>query len=60
MPSLIEGYQYDIFISYRQNDNKHDGWVTEFVNALKSEIEAAFKEDVTPLVARLCRVTYIL
>jgi hypothetical protein len=31
MPSIIPGYEYDIFISYRQKDNKHDGWVTEFV-----------------------------
>jgi hypothetical protein len=29
MPSIIPGYQYDIFISYRQKDNKYDGWVTE-------------------------------
>jgi 6-pyruvoyl-tetrahydropterin synthase len=31
MPSIIEGHTYDIFISYCQKDNKHDGWVTEFV-----------------------------
>ena len=47
MSSLIPGYEYDIFISYRQKDNKYDGWVTEFVNHLKSEIEATFKEDVS-------------
>ncbi len=47
MPSIIEGYNYDIFISYRQKDNKHDGWVTEFVNQLKGEIEATFKEDIS-------------
>lgn len=47
MASLIEGYEYDIFISYRQKDNKGDGWVTEFVNHLKREIEATFKEDVS-------------
>jgi len=35
MASLIPGYEYDIFISYRQKDNKHDGWVTEFVENLK-------------------------
>ena len=40
MASLIPGYEYDIFISYRQKDNKHDGWVTEFVNQLKGELEA--------------------
>jgi len=25
MPSIIPGYEYDIFISYRQKDNKRDG-----------------------------------
>lgn len=35
MTSLNEGYKYDIFISYRQKDNKYDGWVTEFVDNLK-------------------------
>ena len=47
MPSLIPGYEYDIFISYRQKDNKHDGWVTRFVENLKGEIEATFKEDIS-------------
>jgi tetratricopeptide (TPR) repeat protein len=47
MTSIIEGYQYDIFISYRQKDNKHDGWVTKFVDNLKGELEATFKEDVS-------------
>jgi tetratricopeptide (TPR) repeat protein len=47
MPSLRPGYEYDIFISYRQKDNKYDGWVTEFVGNLKKEIEATFKEDLS-------------
>jgi len=47
MPSLIQGYEYDIFISYRQKDNKYDGWVTEFVTNLKGELEATFKEDIS-------------
>jgi TolB-like protein len=47
MPSIIPGYEYDIFISYRQKDNKYDGWVTEFVSNLKKELEATFKEDVS-------------
>jgi len=46
MASLIPGYEYDIFISYRQKDNKYDGWVTEFVDRLKKELEATFKEDI--------------
>jgi TolB-like protein len=47
MPSLIPGFEYDIFISYRQKDNKYDGWVTEFVDNLKKELEATFKEDIS-------------
>src|SRR5512137_370638 len=47
MPSIIEGYNYDIFISYRQKDNKHDGWVTEFVNNLEGELESTFKEEIS-------------
>ncbi len=47
MASIIPGYEYDIFISYRQKDNKYDGWVTEFIDNLKREIEATFKEDVS-------------
>ena len=47
MPSLLPGYEYDIFISYRHKDNKGDQWVTEFVDALKAELEATFKEDIS-------------
>jgi TolB-like protein/cytochrome c-type biogenesis protein CcmH/NrfG len=47
MTSIIEGYNYDIFISYRQKDNKYDGWVTEFVDNLKKELEATFKEEIS-------------
>jgi TolB-like protein len=47
MPSIIEGYSYDIFISYRQKDNKHDGWVSEFVDNLKGELESTFKEEIS-------------
>jgi tetratricopeptide (TPR) repeat protein len=47
MPSLIPGFEYDIFISYRQKDNKYDGWVTEFVKNLKGELESAFKEEIS-------------
>jgi tetratricopeptide (TPR) repeat protein len=46
MASLIPGFTYDIFISYRQKDNKGDRWVSEFVEALKIEIESTFKEEV--------------
>jgi len=47
MASIIPGYEYDIFISYRQKDNKHDGWVTEFVDNLKGELESMFKDEVS-------------
>jgi TolB-like protein/Tfp pilus assembly protein PilF len=47
MPSLIPGYEYDIFISYRHKDNKGDHWVTEFVNSLRTELESTFKEDIS-------------
>ena len=47
MSSLIAGYNYDIFISYRQKDNKYDGWVTEFVDNLRKELEATFKEEIS-------------
>src|SRR5882757_4699256 len=46
MASIIPGFEYDIFISYRQNDNKYDGWVTEFVSNLNKELEATLKEKV--------------
>ena len=47
MASLIPGFEYDIFISYRQKDNKYDGWVTEFVDNLKKELEVTFKEEIS-------------
>jgi tetratricopeptide (TPR) repeat protein len=47
MTNFIPGYEYDIFISYRQKDNKGDGWVTEFVDNLKKELGATIKEEVT-------------
>ncbi len=47
MPSNQPKFTHDIFISYRQKDNKYDGWVTEFVENLRSEIDATFKEDIS-------------
>jgi len=47
MASIIPGYQYDIFISYRQKDNKGDRWVSEFVEGLKTELESTFKEEIS-------------
>ena len=62
MASLIPGFEYDIFISYRRKDNKggrqgapfsgatqscEAGWVSEFVEALKAELESTFKEEIS-------------
>ncbi len=46
MPSRLPGFEYDIFISYRQNDNR-SGWVTDFVRALEEELAATFMEPVS-------------
>jgi TolB-like protein len=46
VPSLIPGYEYDIFISYRHNDNL-DGWVTDFVQNLEKELRSTIKEPLT-------------
>jgi adenylate cyclase len=46
MPSLVPGFEYDLFISYRHNDNR-SGWVTEFVKALQEELKATIKEPIT-------------
>jgi TolB-like protein len=47
MASIVPGYENDIFISYRQKDNEYDGWVREFVDNLKRELHATFKEDIS-------------
>lgn len=47
MPSILPDYSYDIFLSYRQKDNKVDGWVTSFVAALKAELDATLKNPVS-------------
>jgi TolB-like protein len=45
-------HAYDVFISYRHNDNKApggagEGWVTEFVNHLTNELDAMVKGGVS-------------
>ncbi len=45
MSSILPGFEYDIFISYRHNDNR-SGWVTEFVNALQEELASTIKEPL--------------
>jgi len=46
MPAIITGFEYDIFISYRHNDNR-SGWVTDFAKALQEELAATIKEPVS-------------
>ena len=46
MPSIVPGFEYDIFISYRHNDNR-SGWVTDFVKSLQEELSATIKEPVS-------------
>ncbi len=46
MPSILPGFEYDIFISYRHNDNRNGG-VTEFVEYLKAELAATIKEPLS-------------
>ncbi|MEP6737678.1 MAG: tetratricopeptide repeat protein [Chryseolinea sp.] len=46
MPSLLPNFEYDVFISYRHNDNR-SGWVTEFVKHLNEELAATIKEPVS-------------
>lgn len=46
MPSSVPGFEYDIFISYRHNDNL-DGWVTDFVQNLERELKATLKDKVS-------------
>src|SRR5258708_5613403 len=46
MPSIVSGFEYDIFISYRHNDNR-SGWVTEFVKSLREELATIIKDPVS-------------
>ncbi len=46
MPSLLPGYEYDIFISYRQNDNSR-GWVSDFVRNLREELASTIKDPLS-------------
>ncbi len=46
MASVVPGFEYDIFISYRHNDNR-SGWVNEFVDALRAELAATIKDPIS-------------
>ncbi len=45
--SILPEYDYDIHISYRYNDNKYDGWISEFVEKLNQELSATLKERLS-------------
>jgi len=52
MPSIHPNYEYDIFISYRHNDNLPgqaglNGWVSNFVEALQNELKSTVKNEVS-------------
>jgi hypothetical protein len=47
LAAIQPNFEYDIFISYRQNDNKYDGWVSEFVEKLKQELNATIKDKLS-------------
>jgi class 3 adenylate cyclase len=44
--SIVQDFDYDIYVSYRYNDNKNDGWVTEFVDKLQQELSATLKDKL--------------
>jgi hypothetical protein len=45
--SILQDFDYDIHISYRYNDNKYDGWVSEFVEKLNQELSATLKDRLS-------------
>jgi TolB-like protein/Tfp pilus assembly protein PilF len=51
MPSLHPDFAYDLFISYRHNDNLPSadgpGWVTLFVESLEKELKSTVKEPLS-------------
>jgi class 3 adenylate cyclase len=47
LSSILPDYDYDIHISYRYNDNKYDGWVSEFVEKLNLELSATLKDKLS-------------
>jgi hypothetical protein len=46
MTSKLSEFEYDIFISYRHNDNKYEKWVTDFVTKLRQELLATCKGHI--------------
>jgi len=44
--SIDPEFDSDIYISYRFNDNKYDGWVAEFADKLRLELSATLKDKL--------------
>lgn len=47
MSLIFPDFEFDIFVSYRHNDNRYDGWVSEFVEKLKQELDATIKDKLS-------------
>lgn len=47
LTSILPDFDCDIYVSYRFNDNKYDGWVTEFVEKLTQELSATLKDKLS-------------
>src|SRR5215467_227923 len=45
--STIPGFDCDIHVSFRYNDNRYDGWVREFVEKLNQELSATVKDKLS-------------
>ncbi len=55
--AILPDFEYDLYISYRANDNKYipsgtktgtgSGWVTELIEKLKQELEATLKDRLS-------------
>jgi class 3 adenylate cyclase len=45
--SIFPDFDHDIYISYRTNDNKYDGWVSEFAAKLDRELGAMLKDKLS-------------
>jgi TolB-like protein len=47
MASIFPDFENDVFISYRQKDNKGEHWVSDFVEDLRNELDKTFKEEIS-------------
>ncbi|HEY2350161.1 MAG TPA: adenylate/guanylate cyclase domain-containing protein, partial [Puia sp.] len=47
LKSILPDFDCDIYVSYRFNDNKYDGWVTEFIDKLTQELSATLKDKLS-------------